>query len=141
MVTPGGGRPSPRGRAAEQRDELAAFQLIELHSVPPPARARLQDNGLAKISQEGSATTARPITDQIFSALPQGSLLADQQKKHSDSYQHRNQNTDDKRHNPMPIHGRFRSSAFLRRSDAQPEEKFVHSGQRRCFVAVCLRLR
>jgi hypothetical protein len=87
----------------------------------------LQDNGLAKISQEGSATTARPITDQIFSALPQGSLLADQQKKHSDSYQHRNQNTDDKRHNPMPIHGRFRSSAFLRRSDAQPEEKFVHS--------------
>ena len=24
-----------RGRAAEQRDELASFQLIELHLVPP----------------------------------------------------------------------------------------------------------
>jgi hypothetical protein len=28
-------RERPRGgRAAEQRDELAAFQLIELHSIP-----------------------------------------------------------------------------------------------------------
>jgi hypothetical protein len=40
-------RPS-RG-AAEQRDELAPFQLIELHSVP--ASAELHDIELAEISQ------------------------------------------------------------------------------------------
>jgi hypothetical protein len=28
------GRHRPRRRAAEQRDELAAFQLIELHLIP-----------------------------------------------------------------------------------------------------------
>jgi hypothetical protein len=43
-------RPSNR-RAAEQRDELAPVQLIELHSVPP-ARAGLEDIELARISQE-----------------------------------------------------------------------------------------
>lgn len=57
------------------------------------------------------------------------SLLADQQKKHSDAYQHRNQNTDNERNNPMLIHGRLRSSVFLRRSETQPEEKFVHSSR------------
>jgi hypothetical protein len=57
------------------------------------------------------------------------SLLADQQNKCSGSYQHRNQNTDNERNNPMPIHGRLRSSAFLRCSETQPEEKFVHSSQ------------
>jgi len=55
-----------------------------------------------------------------------GSLLADQQKKQSDSYQQGKQNTDDERKNRMPIGRRFRSSAFLRRSETQPEEKFVH---------------
>jgi hypothetical protein len=44
-------RTRPRRRAAEQRDELAAFQLIELQSVPP-ARAGLEDIELARISQE-----------------------------------------------------------------------------------------
>jgi hypothetical protein len=54
---------------------------------PPPARAGLQDIGLARISQEVTATRARPrqgrsrraetIIDQILSAA---SLLADQQK-------------------------------------------------------------
>jgi hypothetical protein len=45
-------------------------------------------------------------------------LVADQQKKHSDSNQQGNQNTDNKRQSPMPtLHG-LRSSAFLRRSDA-----------------------
>jgi hypothetical protein len=38
--------------AAEQRDELASFQLIELHSVPGAARAGLQDIELARISQD-----------------------------------------------------------------------------------------
>jgi hypothetical protein len=41
-------------------------------------------------------------------------LLADQQKKHSDSYQQRKQNTGDERNNPMPTRlDLFRSSAFL----------------------------
>src|SRR5262249_1698930 len=42
----------------------------------------------------------------------------------------------------MPtIHALVRSSAFLRRSDTQPEEKFVHSTERRhrrCGAALCL---
>jgi hypothetical protein len=46
------------------------------------------------------------------------SLLADQQKKRSDANQHRNQNTDEERNNPMPTGlDFFRSSAFLRRSE------------------------
>ena len=45
------------------------------------------------------------------------SFLADQQNKSSDSYQQRNQNTDDERNNWMPTTlDLFRSSAFLRRS-------------------------
>src|SRR6516225_11212601 len=56
-----------------------------------------------------------------------GSLLADQQNKHSDSYQQGKQNTDDERHNRMATGlDLFRSSAILRCSDAQPEEKLVH---------------
>jgi hypothetical protein len=59
-------------------------------------------------------------------------------------YEKSNQNTDDKRNNWMPTTlDLFRSSAFLRCSDAQPEEKFVHSGQRRHrrgFLAIVLRL-
>jgi hypothetical protein len=39
----------PRRRAAEQRDELAPFQLIELHSAP--ASAALHDSELGGISQ------------------------------------------------------------------------------------------
>jgi hypothetical protein len=50
--------------------------------------------------QNAPTTTARPITDQIFSAA---SLLADQQKKQSGSYQQGKQNTDDERKNRMPI--------------------------------------
>jgi hypothetical protein len=55
------------------------------------------------------------------------SFLADQQNKHSDSYQQGKQNTDDKRNNRMPSRlDLFRSSAFLRRSETQPKEKFVY---------------
>src|SRR2546422_10606210 len=44
-----------RRRSAEQRDELATFQLIELHSVPcQQARAGLQDIEVARISQRVS---------------------------------------------------------------------------------------
>src|SRR6516225_2498071 len=68
------------------------------------------------------------------------SLLADQQNKHSDSYQQGKQNTGDERNNPMPtIRALVRSNAFLRRSETQPEEKFVHRAipslrTRRCFL-------
>jgi hypothetical protein len=58
------------------------------------------------------------------------SLLTDQQNKHSDSYQQGKQNTDGERDNRMPSGlDLFRLSAFLRRPDTQPEEKFVHSSQ------------
>ena len=74
-------------------------------------------------------------------------MLADQQNKQSGSYQQGKQNTDDERNNPMPTGlDVFRPSAFLRCSQAQPEEKFVHSSERRHrrgFVGaiLCLRLR
>jgi hypothetical protein len=42
---------SASGHAAEQRDELATPQLIELHSIPA-SQAGLQDTELARISQE-----------------------------------------------------------------------------------------
>jgi hypothetical protein len=42
-----------RSRAAEQPDEVAAFQLIELHFFPP-AGAELQDIDLAASSQRVS---------------------------------------------------------------------------------------
>jgi hypothetical protein len=44
-----------RRRTAEQRDELASVQSVELHSVPcRQARAGLQDIELAQISQRAS---------------------------------------------------------------------------------------
>jgi len=58
-------------------------------------------------------------------------LLADQQNKSSDSYQQSKQNTDDERRNRMPTGlYLFRPCAFLRSSDTQPEEKFVHRQKR-----------
>jgi hypothetical protein len=45
------GREGPDGRgAADERDEIAAFQLIELHSMPA-SQAGLQDIELARVSQ------------------------------------------------------------------------------------------
>jgi len=50
------------------------------------------------------------------------SLLADQQNKQSGSYQQGKHNTDDERNNGMPTRlGLLGPSAFLRRSDTQPE--------------------
>ena len=76
------------------------------------------------------------------------SFLADQQNKNSGSYHHCNQNTDDERRNRTATgFDLFRSSALLRRSDAQPEEKFIHraipllikaegaANKRRCFLS------
>jgi hypothetical protein len=51
-------------RAAEQRDEIAAFQLVELHSISASQR-RMQDIESAMVSQEriydlSSVATATP---------------------------------------------------------------------------------
>jgi len=53
-----------RRRAAEQRDEIAAFQLVELHSISASQR-RMQDIESAMVSQEriydlSSVATATP---------------------------------------------------------------------------------
>jgi hypothetical protein len=54
--------------------------------------------------------------------------LTDQQNERYGSYQQGKQNTGDERNNPMPtIHALVPSSAFLCRSDTQPNEKFVHT--------------
>jgi hypothetical protein len=67
--------------------------------------------------------------DLFFEATDQqqGSLSADQQNKSSDSYQQGKQSTDGNEITPMPTRlDLFRPSAFLRRSDTQPEEKIAH---------------
>jgi hypothetical protein len=61
---------------------------------------------------------ARPISA--------ASLLADQQKKHSDCYQQGKQSTDSQRQSPVATIKRFRASAFLRCSNTKPEEKVAH---------------
>jgi hypothetical protein len=61
---------------------------------------------------------ARPISA--------ASLLADQQNKHSDSYQEGKQSSDSERKSPVPSIQRLRSSALLRYSNAKPEEKVAH---------------
>ena len=53
-----------RRRAAEQRDEIAAFQLVELHSISA-SQPRMQDIESAMVSQEriydlSSVATATP---------------------------------------------------------------------------------
>src|SRR5262245_37663251 len=53
-------RERPRRRAADERDELAALQMIELHSVPSH-RTGTQDIRLARISRtnvQGATTSA-----------------------------------------------------------------------------------
>src|SRR5262249_8038660 len=51
-----------RRRAAQQRDELAASQFIELHSIPS-ARAALQDIEWAGISQWICGSRAEPFQE------------------------------------------------------------------------------
>jgi hypothetical protein len=54
-------RERPRRRTADERDELAAFQLIDLHSLPP-ARDGLQDIELTANSQRVSERLYNLIT-------------------------------------------------------------------------------
>jgi hypothetical protein len=49
-----------RCRAAEERDELAAFQLIELHLVANPAGTARQNSKVEGISQLGITTSLQP---------------------------------------------------------------------------------
>jgi hypothetical protein len=71
-------------------------------------------------------------------AAAYASSLTDQQNERSSSYQQGKQNTDDERNNPMPtIRALVRSGAFLRRSDTQPEEKFVHRVSAIIGAALC----
>jgi hypothetical protein len=66
----GARRERPHCRASEQRDELAASQFIELHSIPS-ARAALQDIKWAGISQRICASRARPFQEGSLSTLAQ----------------------------------------------------------------------
>src|SRR5262249_52386055 len=54
-------RERPCGSAADERDELAAFQLIELHSFPP-AKGALQDIESQAISQRACWNFAAPTS-------------------------------------------------------------------------------
>jgi Putative neutral zinc metallopeptidase len=84
--------------------------------------------GFQNVEHRGAGNNQRGDFPRLAAGLCITSFLADQQKKRSGSYQKGKQNTDDDRNNPMPTIRRlapFRSSSFLRRSDAQPEKKVV----------------
>jgi hypothetical protein len=62
-------RERPRGyRAAEQRDELAPFQLIELHSMPA-SQAGLQDDQIGRGQPGGIGTILQPASRCEFSLM------------------------------------------------------------------------
>jgi hypothetical protein len=72
-------RERPRSCCADERDEIAAFQVIELHSVPCASRAELQDIELALISQEVAERfydllavgRGRPMSEVTYIGRPQ----------------------------------------------------------------------
>src|SRR5262249_52428401 len=87
-------------------------------ATPGVSRAR------AAANPPDTSTSSLLVTHE---AIAPTSSLADQQNKSSGNDQQSKQNTDDERNNRMPIGpDLFRPSAFLRCSDTQPEEKFVH---------------
>jgi hypothetical protein len=57
-------RERPRSHAAEQRDELAPFQMIELHSIPASQGVELQDIELAANSQR--------VSERLYNLLAAG---------------------------------------------------------------------
>ena len=117
------------------RSRLARFQLT--NCIRSQTQGRIAEYQISEVQSGGNCDQRKAPTrfqhdhgkaTEFFSAA---SSLANQQDKCSSSYQHRNQNTDDERNNRMPTTlDFFRSSAFLRHSETQPEEKFVHRSRR-----------
>src|SRR6516164_1579898 len=102
------------------------MHLIQINSRQSGQTAA---RALARLPRSPSSSAKISCTRRSNS-LHKASSLADQQHNSSGSYQESKQNTGDERNDRMPTRlDLFRSSAFLRRPDAQPEEKFVHSGQ------------
>jgi hypothetical protein len=54
-------RERPRGRAAEQRNQLASFQLIELHSVPV-SQGRIAGYRIGEDESAGIAGILQPVS-------------------------------------------------------------------------------
>jgi hypothetical protein len=52
-------RKRPRGGGAEQRDELAPFQLIELHSIPA-SQGRIAGYRIGSDQSAGIGATVQP---------------------------------------------------------------------------------
>ena len=66
-------REQPHRRpAAEQRDERAPFQLIELHSVPA-SQGQVSGYRISKDQSVGVGTTVQPVSCQV---LPQQADMA-----------------------------------------------------------------
>jgi hypothetical protein len=108
---------------------------LRLAEVRPCGRSGGRCCLLPHMPAERSLVALTPLTGFVGSSQrfvrrsqQTASLLADQQKKHSDSDQHRNQNTKNKRNNRMPEQRRKALGRSLR-PKTQPEEKFVHSGR------------
>jgi len=59
-------RDRPRGRAAEQRYEVAPFQLIELHSVPA-SQGRITGYRIGQDQSGGNETILRPVGRSLSS--------------------------------------------------------------------------
>ena len=71
------GRERPRRRrAAEQRDELAAFQLMEMHPIPSRAGSTSQDTGLQRISQRDPRDSESLRARQIMGSMQHFELTA-----------------------------------------------------------------
>ena len=69
-------RERPRSRrAAEQRNEIAAFHSIKLHAVSPPAWAGLKDTVFAAVSQRVRWTSRNRISAREWLAEREAELL------------------------------------------------------------------
>src|SRR5262249_974956 len=92
------------------------------HATPASYRARRRITPLSRSVWPSWAISRTAISPSSTSRRQaskgtSSQFLTDQQKKHSDNYQRRNQSTDDERNNPIPLLDRLRSSAFLRCSE------------------------
>ena len=62
------GRERPRRHAADKRDELAAFQLIELHSVPI-GQGRIAGYRIGGEQSAGIGALAKPVPTPLGASL------------------------------------------------------------------------